>query len=65
MAFDDIVEDIPLIEAFKRPVRCTLPLPGLLERRICVSYSGFDADYEKPKLTRWLDTLGELSSNSY
>lgn len=59
MAFDDIIEDIALVEAFKKPLRCVLPLPGITESRICVSYSGFDADYEKPKLISWLDTLGK------
>lgn len=59
MAFDEIVDETYLVEAFKRPVRCRLPLPGLTEQRVCVSYSGFDADYEKPKIISWLDALGK------
>lgn len=64
MAFDEIVNNIPLVEALKKPIRCILPLPGFIENRICISYSGFEADYERPKLMSWLDALGEFLKRS-
>lgn len=63
MAEDEIARDIPLFDALKHPLRCRLPLPGVMESKISVSYSGFDAMHEKPMLTRALDMLGSCASS--
>lgn len=59
IAYDEIPIDNPLVDVLKRPLRCALPLACTKDTMLSVAYSGFDHDFDRPKLVNLLNTLGK------